>query len=116
MMEYLTIHQISKYLNIKTKTLYNLTASGDIPHYRIGRLIRFKQAEIDVWMEQRKVVKVNPDQTSKQILKSIRKQSINVDRLVKKTIDQFKDTGYVKKHGRPDHLKESKEEVDYGSL
>ena len=26
----------------------------DIPHYRIGKLIRFKKAEIDAWLESKK--------------------------------------------------------------
>jgi hypothetical protein len=30
----------------------------EIPHYRIGKLIRFKQSEIDEWMETKKCEEV----------------------------------------------------------
>ena len=48
---WLTIKELSAYIKIKDKTLYYLVERGAIPHYRIGKLVRFKQAEIDAWME-----------------------------------------------------------------
>jgi excisionase family DNA binding protein len=48
---WLTIKELSAYLKIKDKTLYYLVERGSIPHYRVGKLVRFKQSEIDAWME-----------------------------------------------------------------
>ena len=45
------IEQISNYLSIKEKTIYSKVEKNEIPHYKIGRLIRFKKDEIDQWME-----------------------------------------------------------------
>ena len=45
------IKQISNYLSIKEKTIYEKVESGEIPHYKIGRLLRFKKEEIDKWLE-----------------------------------------------------------------
>jgi len=49
--EFLNIKEVSQYLGIKISTLYFYVENGDIPHYRIGRLIRFKKQEVDQWME-----------------------------------------------------------------
>ncbi|NLW36664.1 MAG: helix-turn-helix domain-containing protein, partial [Syntrophorhabdus aromaticivorans] len=39
--EYLTIQQVADYLSIKPSSLYSKIA--EIPHYRIGRLLRFRK-------------------------------------------------------------------------
>ena len=44
------IRRVSQYLGIKRSTLYAMIERKEIPHYRIGRLARFKQAEIDAWL------------------------------------------------------------------
>jgi excisionase family DNA binding protein len=51
---FLDIGQLAKYLNIKKRTLYHLVETMRMPHYRIGKLIRFKRCEIDSWMETKK--------------------------------------------------------------
>ncbi|HBO84013.1 MAG: hypothetical protein A2073_03645 [Deltaproteobacteria bacterium GWC2_42_11] len=52
--EWLDIKGLSLYFNIKEKTLYYLVARGQIPHYRIGKIIRFKKCDIDFWIEGKK--------------------------------------------------------------
>lgn len=49
--KYLTIRQISEHLQIKSSTLYAWVTQGKIPFVRIHRLIRFRQEEIDRWLE-----------------------------------------------------------------
>ena len=56
---WLTVKELSSYLKIKDKTLYYLVNRGSIPHYRIGKLVRFKQAEIDAWMETKRAKSFN---------------------------------------------------------
>jgi excisionase family DNA binding protein len=84
--EYLKIEDISVYLNIKTKTLYAMVESGDIPHYRIGRLIRFKREDVDLWMEAKKVMGSNPPCKPKRVYISSKRNQY-IDRVVRKTID-----------------------------
>jgi excisionase family DNA binding protein len=50
MKEYISIEELSEYIGIKKSTLYATVANGQIPFYRIGRLIRFKKTEIDHWL------------------------------------------------------------------
>ena len=52
---YLTIHALSTYLGIKPKTLY--ARIKEIPHYKVGRLIRFRKEDVDAWMEKHRVAK-----------------------------------------------------------
>lgn len=114
--EYLSIDNVSDYLNIKKKTIYAMTASMDIPYYRIGRLIRFKKDEIDAWMETRKVVKVDSDQKAKNILRSTKKSSINIQKFVRKTIDEIKADDYISKHGKSDRIEAQEKEINHGSI
>ena len=44
------IKRVSPYLGMKRSTLYAMIERKEIPHYRIGRLARFRQAEIDAWL------------------------------------------------------------------
>lgn len=84
--EYLKIEDISAYLNIKKKTLYAMVESGEIPHFRIGRLIRFKRDDVDLWMEAKKVIGSNPTGKPKRLFKS-NKRNQYIDKVVRKTID-----------------------------
>lgn len=113
---FLRIDEVSKYLNVKSKTLYAMVSANEIPHYRIGRLIRFKKDEIDTWIETKKVVQGDPEQAAKRIIKYIRKPSVNTDRIVQKTIDQIKGGSYTSDYGKPDSIKDLKKEVHNGSL
>jgi excisionase family DNA binding protein len=84
--EYFKIEDISAYLNIKTKTLYAMVEAGDIPHYRIGRLIRFKREDVDLWMEEKKVMGSNPPDKPKRVFVSSKRNQY-IDKIVRKTID-----------------------------
>ena len=46
----------SKYLNIKTNTLYSLVRNRQIPHLRLGpRMVRFRKRDLDEWMRSNEV-------------------------------------------------------------
>ena len=44
------IRRVSQYLGIKRSTLYAMIERKEIPYYRIGKLARFRPAEIDEWL------------------------------------------------------------------
>ena len=61
----------------------------DIPHYRVGKLIRFRKEEIDAWMESNRSKGVQVRNTQRK-----RKTHISIDGLIRKLIDQSNDEVY----------------------
>jgi len=54
MENWLTLEQISEYLQISTSSTYKMAQAGRIPAYKVGRQWRFKKEEIDRWVEKQK--------------------------------------------------------------
>jgi len=44
---------------VKKRTAYHIVATLNIPHYRVGRLIRFKLSEVEDWMNKNKAGQLN---------------------------------------------------------
>ncbi len=114
--EFLTVDEISEYLNIKKSTVYSMVESGKIPCYRFGRLIRVSKQDTDDWIKERKEDPVDPDKKANQLFKSIRNRAINIESTIKKIIEEEKDMEDTPNHGRPDRIKSLREEVSHGSL
>ena len=122
---YLTIDDLSVYLGIKPKTLY--ARVKEIPHYKVGRLIRFKRVDVDAWMERHKVAMTKrtlavPENGSEHVQEApetrkprkrrVRRGPISdIDRMVRNTIDQVKAEYYSPGHGKSDQVKGSGKEV-----
>jgi excisionase family DNA binding protein len=49
-LELFTVKELSEYINIKPKTLYQWVGQQILPFYRIQGVIRFKKSEIDQWL------------------------------------------------------------------
>jgi len=49
----LNIKELSEILNIPVGTIYSWTYMQFIPHYKLGRSVRFKPSEIEVWLKKR---------------------------------------------------------------
>ena len=125
---FLTIQGVSQYLGIKPKTLY--ARVKEIPHYKVGRLIRFKREDVDAWMEQHRVAKAEQDQDQSQepesstpALKTTPKPPtarksrkrrgpmLDIDRIIAKAIDEVDAEAYTASHGKSDQVKGSGKEV-----
>jgi len=92
--EYLTIQQVADYLSIKTSSLYSKIA--EIPHYRIGRLLRFRKGEIDAWIETKR--EDIPQRTRPHKKRTV----LDVNQIVRRAIDAARGTGY-NSSGKSDH-------------
>ena len=114
--QYLSINELSLYSGLKKSFLYSQVEAGDIPHYKIGRLIRFKKEDFDTWMEGHKVDVGSTDRKAQQILKTINKSNLDINRFVKKTIADVKENEYTLTQGKPDQVRGLRKEVSYGTL
>ncbi len=124
---FITIQGAANYLNIKPKTLY--ARVKEIPHYKVGRLIRFKREDVDSWMERHRVTKEvvqdqrqepesstsAPEATPKPPrARKVRKRKgpmLDIDRIIAKAIDEVDAGDYTASHGKSDQVKGSGKEV-----
>ncbi len=50
----LTLKEVATYLKLAEKTAYKLAAEGKLPGFKVGGSWRFKTADIERWIEERK--------------------------------------------------------------
>lgn len=53
--EWLNTETAAKRLGITTRTLYRFINEGGLPAYRMGRVIRVKQSDVDEFIEQSRI-------------------------------------------------------------
>lgn len=51
----LTTNEAAAYLGISRLTLYGWISARKIDHIKVGRLVKFKQDQLDKWMDQNTV-------------------------------------------------------------
>lgn len=50
----LNIEELSKLLNVKTGTIYNWVHKGLLPHYKLNKLVRFWESEVNEWLKKKR--------------------------------------------------------------
>jgi excisionase family DNA binding protein len=50
----LTVKQVADYLKVNERTVYRMATAGKIPAFKVGASWRFKQTDIDQWIEDQK--------------------------------------------------------------
>ncbi len=45
-----TANEVAEYLQCSASTIRRLAARGKIPHYRLGKIVRFRRSEVDAWL------------------------------------------------------------------
>ena len=115
----LTVSEVAAYLSIKEKTVYAKVAAGDIPHYKINHLIRFRLNEIDVWLggcRQDKKSEAGEQKTRGKRRKTSGRTNDHFDKIVAKIIDVETDKYYSPDHGKSDRIEGLRKEVNNGSI
>jgi len=49
--ELLTVEQVQELLKVGRTFAYSLVRSGELPSYRIGRLLRIRRRDVEHWLE-----------------------------------------------------------------
>jgi excisionase family DNA binding protein len=114
----LTVPVLSTYLRIKEKTIYAKVEAGEIPHYRIGRLIRFRLDEIDAWLETCKNQKgqATEKSTPRKRTASSRKPNDHISSIIAKAIDQEREKYYDPGYGKSDRIEDLGKEAQNGTI
>jgi len=47
---FLTMDEVLGYLRVTSRTIYRLIKAGDLPAVRVGRQWRFRQSDLDAWL------------------------------------------------------------------
>jgi excisionase family DNA binding protein len=113
--DFLTVDELSQYLNIKKSTLYTMVETGAIIHYRVGKLIRFKKEDVDDWMEGNRREGVPLERRTTQIFRTIHRE-VDIDRIVKKSIEEVKNLNYIPPQEKPGRVKGLRKEVEDGII
>ncbi len=61
--EYLTLVELAQYWSVSKKTLHKWIKGG-MPYYKVGRLVRVKKSEFDLWLKQFCIGTSKPDLAS----------------------------------------------------
>lgn len=49
----MTVAEVSDYLACSVSLVRRLARRSEIPHYRLGRLMRFRRTDVDAWLQAR---------------------------------------------------------------
>jgi excisionase family DNA binding protein len=47
----MTMQEVAEYLQCSLSTVRRWVGRGVVPHYRMGKMIRFRRAELDRWLD-----------------------------------------------------------------
>ena len=47
----MTVKEVADYLKVNERTVYRMAAAGKIPAFKVGGSWRFKQVELEKWIE-----------------------------------------------------------------
>jgi len=52
---FVSITELSEYLNISRNTIYSWVSRKKIPHFKISGTLRFDMQDIEMWLKEKKV-------------------------------------------------------------
>lgn len=82
--QFLNIEELSQYLNIKKSTLYSWVSQGEIPHHKIGHLVRFNKEAIDEWLSQsrRAIDQEDINKKVQSIINQAKSKEIDIEKII----------------------------------
>jgi len=107
-----TVLDVASYLRVKPSTVYQWAGEGKLPHYRMGKLLRFKREEIEAWTKRCWREGVDIEERSGMILKRMEGRGSGM----KKRIETGRGNLYNLSRGKPDQSRGLGKEVEDGNL
>jgi excisionase family DNA binding protein len=52
---FMTMDEVLGYLRVTSRTIYRLIKAGDLPAVRVGRQWRFRQSDLDAWLNRQRI-------------------------------------------------------------
>lgn len=95
----LTVKELAAYLNMKVSTLYSYVEHKQIPHIRIGKLVRFNLQQIDAWLTDLTVQAVETV-NSTDGYRGFHKSRKEIDAIVERAIAVPVRVGYTANRGK----------------
>jgi len=112
--KFLTVFEVASLLSVRPSTVYQWASLGEIPHYRLGRIVRFKRKDLEAWVENFRKEKMDIERKTRVILGTIGRKDKNIDRIVKKSIAEVKGNRYTSSLEKPGEDKGLGKEAEYG--
>jgi len=117
---YWSVDDASRYLGVKPTTIYEWAKGGEIPHYKVHKMIRFRKGEIDAWMERHREDCSVVEKKAKRVLEMVEgsRKSLkpDVDRVVRKSIEEVERGNNNDYNGNQTKVKGLRKEVKSGNL
>lgn len=113
---FLTVIDIASFLNVRPSTIYQWTSLGGLPHYRFGRLLRFKRREVEAWAEKWRSKGIDINGKSRLNLKSPERKKLDIEQIIKRSIESVRGNLYNFSRGNPDQSRGLGKEVKDGDL
>lgn len=95
----MNISEVAEYLNMKTATLYSYVEHQQIPHIRLGKLIRFKRQQINTWLDELTVQPREQNQC-KESYRGFNKSPAEIDKIVERAIAGTGKVRYTAEQGK----------------
>ncbi len=58
---FITVDALAQILGVPKSFIYERTSRGQIPCYRIGRLLRFRLSEVEAWLDEERQSRGGPN-------------------------------------------------------
>jgi len=112
----LTVFDVASLLSVRPSTVYQWASLGEIPHYRLRRILRFKRKDLEAWVDGHRKEGGAEERKAREILRSIGGHTQDIDRIVKKSIAEAKGNRYTPSLEKPGKDKGLRKEGDYGLI
>jgi len=114
--KFLTVFEVASLLSVRPSTVYQWVSLGEIPHYRLGRIVRFRRKDLEAWVENFRKEKTDTERKTRVILGTIGRKDKDIDRIIKKSIAEVKGNRYTPSPEKPGEDKGLGKEVSDGTL